>query len=79
MTYDYGKVRITLDDYMNKHQVSVSKLAYASEMERSQLRRYMNNEIQRVDIGVLSRICYSLGCEIGDIMKYETRNEGGNR
>ncbi len=75
MVYDYGTIRIYLRDYMKRHNVSINKLAHASEMERSQLKRYMDNDIQRVDIGVLSRICYSLGCRLEDIMKYEPKSE----
>ena len=70
MIYNFGTVRFTLKEFIDEKGISIKKLAYASEMERSQLKTYLNNDIKRVDLDVLARICCALGCNIGDIMEY---------
>ena len=70
MIFNYGTVRFTLNNYIEERGISIKKLAYASEMERSQLKTYLNNEVKRVDMDVLARICCVLGCNLGDIMEY---------
>ena len=39
-------------------------------MQRSQINNYCNNEITRLDIDVLARICTVLHCEIGDLLEF---------
>ncbi|MFA9466965.1 MAG: helix-turn-helix domain-containing protein [Velocimicrobium sp.] len=68
---DYGNVKIYLKDLVEKENISISKLSRLSGIQISQLKRYMEGNIQRVDLSVLSRLCFILECEIGDILKYE--------
>ena len=67
---NYGYVRINLQNFMKEHGVSKSKLTFKAELQRTQLNLYLKNEIQRVDLGVLARICSALECEISDILEY---------
>ena len=67
---DYGHVRIKLADLMKEQNVSISKLAFRSEMQRTQLKSYMRQDIARVDLAVLSRLCHALQCDITDILEY---------
>ena len=67
---DYGHIRIKLKSVMEKENVSINKLACRSEMQRTQLKAYMNEEIQRVDLSVLARLCHALDCNLTDIIEY---------
>ena len=40
-------------------------------MERTQLQNYLKNNVARVDLGVLARLCHYLHCDLSDIMRYE--------
>lgn len=39
-------------------------------MQRSQLRNYRDNKIQRLDIDILIRLCYVLNCDLYDLIEY---------
>lgn len=39
-------------------------------MQRSKLKAYMRQEVVRVDLAVLSRLCYALECDLSDIIEY---------
>ena len=68
---NYGKIVIKLDDIMKSQNVSINKLAFRAEMQRTQLKAYIRNEIQRVDLDILARLCHALDCDITDILEYE--------
>ena len=40
-------------------------------MQRTQLKQYINNDIERADLTVLARLCYALDCDITDLLTYE--------
>lgn len=67
---DFGMVRIKLDELRKAQNISINKLACRAEMQRSQVRSYCKNDVQRLDIAILSRLCYALDCDITDILEY---------
>lgn len=67
---DYGHVRIKLSEIMAKQNISINKLAFRSEMQRTQLKAYIKGDIQRIDLGVLARHCHTLECDISDLLEY---------
>ena len=72
---EYGTIRIKLDELIQKAGISKNKLSHKAEMQRSQINNYCNNEITRLDIDVLARICTVLHCEIGDLLEFSPPEE----
>lgn len=66
----YGKIRIKLTEIMEEKGVSLSQLSFRTEMQRTQLRNYRDNKIQRLDIDILLRLCYVLECDLHDLLEY---------
>lgn len=67
---DYGHIHLNIKQLMTEQNISINKLACRAEMQRTQLKMYMNEDIQRVDLAVLARLCYALDCDLCDIMEY---------
>ena len=67
---EYGTIRIKLDELIKKSGLSKNKLSHRAEMQRTQINHYCNNEITRLDIDVLSRICTVLNCKIDDLLEF---------
>lgn len=67
---EYGTIKITLQKVLDESGMSKSKLAFYAELQRTQLNQYLKNEIHRVDLGVLARICSVLGCDISDVLEF---------
>lgn len=65
-----GTVKINLAKLIEESGISKNKLSQRAEMQRTQLNRYCNNTIARLDIDVLARLCTVLGCEIGDLLEF---------
>ena len=66
-----GRIIITLEEYRLRHGISKNKIVLNANVQRTQLQKYLSNNVARVDLGVLARICDYLDCEISDILKYE--------
>lgn len=67
---DYGEIRIKLADIIKSQKISLNKLASRAEMQRSQIKSYCNNDVQRLDIAILCRLCYALECNLSDLLEY---------
>ena len=62
MVYDRGRISCTCEEGEHGPQ-------------RTQLNHYCNNDIARLDIDVLARICTVLGCGIGDLLEFVPEGE----
>ncbi len=67
---EHGKIKIKLGEQLEKAGMSKNMFAKCAEMERTQLNRYINNDVAMVDLDVLARICSVLECNISDILEY---------
>lgn len=67
---EFGTVLIHLDELMKKQNISVNKLSFRAELQRTQLKKYRDNKVQRLDIAVLARLCYALKCDLNDLLEY---------
>lgn len=65
-----GEIRIKLAEIMDEKGISMNQLSFRTEMQRTQLRNYRDNKIQRLDIDILKRLCYVLECDLEDIVEY---------
>ena len=67
---EYGTIRIKLEELIAKAGISKNKLSHKAEMQRTQINHYCNNQITRLDIDVLARICTVLNCSISDLLEF---------
>lgn len=66
-----GRIHIKLGEALEHKGLSRNKFAQRAELQRTQLNKYINNEIALLSIDVLARMCAVLDCEISDILEYE--------
>ena len=67
---EFGTVKLHLKEIMEERGLSLSKLSFRAEMQRTQLRNYRDNKVQRLDIDILLRLCYVLECDLTDLIEY---------
>ena len=72
---DYGRVDVVLDSYLKSHKISRSSLTRKTELQYSQILRYCRNDVQKLDLTILAKLCTVLDCEIDDILKL-TKGDG---
>ncbi len=67
---EFGIIKLHLKELMEDRNISLSKLSFRAEMQRTQLKHYYDGDIQRLDMAVLSRLCYALNCDLHDLLEY---------
>ena len=65
-----GKIIIHLDELIKSRGLSKNKFAQRAEMQRTQLNKYINNDVALLSIDVLARMCSVLQCGISDLLEY---------
>lgn len=70
---NYGKIEFDIKSIMEKKHITRNKLASLTGATYNVITRYYNNDISRLDLDVLARICYVLDCEVSDIIKYKKK------
>ena len=74
---DFGTIRIKLEEVIQQSSLSNNKVAQLSQTQRGQLNHYCKGDIQRIDLAILSRLCYALDCRVEDVLEYippQTKN-----
>ena len=72
---NFGKVDIILDKYLKEHNIGRSSLTRKTELQYSQILRYCRNEVQKVDLTILAKLCTVLQCDIQDILQLTRETE----
>lgn len=75
MEEEWGKIDLRLDEYLKAHNISRSSLSRNGQIHYKQLLKYCNNDMQKVDLNLLARICKTINCEIGEIITYTPPNK----
>ena len=70
MYEEWGKVDLKLDEFLKSHNISRSSLSRNGQIHYKQLLKYCNNDIQKIDLKLVARICKTLNCNICDIISY---------
>ena len=68
---DYGKISLTFKDIMDSKNITRNKLASLSGIRFEVANRLYHGETQKLDLDVLSRICYVLDCNVQDLLRYD--------
>lgn len=66
---NFGRVDMTLDEYLKEHKISRSSLTRKTELQYGQILKYCKNEVQKIDLSILAKLCTVLDCNIDDILK----------
>ena len=67
---EFGTIKLYLRERMEERKFSLLKFSFRAEMQRTQLKHYYDGDIQRLDMAVLSRLCYALDCDLHDLLEY---------
>ena len=70
---DYGKISLHLKEIMDSKKITRNYLARVSNTRFEVINKWYNNEVEKMDLDILARICYVLECSPADIIKYEEK------
>lgn len=67
---DYGRLEFNIDRIIKARGISKNQICKALDIPRTNFNRYCNNEFQRLDAGLICKLCHYLDIEVGDLITY---------
>ncbi|MBP3204995.1 MAG: helix-turn-helix transcriptional regulator [Lachnospiraceae bacterium] len=72
---EYGRMEIRLKELLEQKGLSRNKLSHKMEMNWKQIDKYCKNEVTRLDVYVLCKLCTILECRIEDLLVFHPADE----
>ena len=70
MLLDYGRIRLRLNEMMDARGITRGALARSVNTRFEVIDKWYGGEVERIDLDVLARVCYVLGCRIDELLVY---------
>lgn len=72
---EFGIINLKVNEQLEKSGLSKNKFSQRAEMQRTQLNKYLKNEVALLDRAVLARMCTVLNCDISDLLEFVPPDE----
>lgn len=69
---DYGKVNIKLKAVLAQRGMTRNHLARAIHTRFEVIDKWCDNNVSKIDADILAKLCYVLGCQISDLVEYQS-------
>lgn len=68
-------IRIKLGELLGKHKMTRKCLAEMTGIRPNTIGDLYREDVKRIDLSALDKICEALNCEVSDILEYEKEEE----
>lgn len=68
---DYGNLTLRIDDILKAKGISKNQICKDLDIPRTNFNKYCRNEFQRLDVGLICKLCYYLEVEIDELITYQ--------
>lgn len=72
---EYGKINIELGKILAERGIKRNYLAKATNTRFEVIDKWCKNNVEKLDLDVLARICYALDCSPSDIIRHDMPEE----
>jgi len=70
---DYGHIELSLDRLLEEREIKRGELARCIDARFEVIDKWHKGDVSKMDLDVLARICYVLGCSVSDVMEYKEK------
>lgn len=70
---EFGRVTLNLENLIKEKGISKTQLSYRAEISHTQINRFCKNDVARIDLSTIARLCHILECDVSDLLKYEPK------
>lgn len=71
---DYGTLTLHIERILEEQGISKNQICKDLDIPRSNFNKYCRNDFQRLDAGLICKLCWYLKIDVGDLIQY-TRPE----
>lgn len=73
---EYGKIKIKLSEVMDEKGITRNKMRTLTGVKYEVVDRYYKAEnVERVDLDFLAKVCYVLNCTVSDLLEYTNESD----
>lgn len=67
---EYGTLFFRINDILKEKGISKNQICKDLDIPRSNFNRYCRDEFQRIDAGLVCKLCWYLDVSVGDLIVY---------
>ena len=69
---DFGKIYLKLKEYLDSHGITRNQLSIKTGIKYQVINKYYKNKtLERIDLVIVAKICYSLQCSLNDLLEWK--------
>jgi len=72
---DYGTLSLRIDDILKEKGISKNQVCKDLDIPRTNFNRYCRDEFQRLDAGLICKLCWYLHVDVGELTVYKRPDE----
>ena len=67
---EYGKLELNINRILKERCISKNQICKDLDIPRANFNRYCRNDFQRLDSGLICKLCYYLQIDVGELITY---------
>ena len=67
---EYGTLSLKINDILKEKGISKNQICKDLDIPRTNFNRYCRDEFQRLDAGLICKLCWYLNVEVGELVIY---------
>ena len=71
---EYGKLTLNIERILAQRDISKNQICKDLDIPRSNFNKYCRSDFQRIDAGLVCKLCWYLKIDVGELIEY-TRPE----
>ena len=72
---DFGNLELRIVDILKEKNISKNQICKELDIPRSNFNRYCRNDFQRMDVGLICKLCWYLNVDISELIVYQKPEE----
>jgi putative transcriptional regulator len=68
---DYGRLEFNIERILKERGISKNQICKDLDIPRTNFNRYCKNDFQRLDSGLICKLCNYLEIEVGELITYK--------
>ena len=71
----YGQLSFNIERILEERNISKNQICKDLDIPRSNFNRYCQNKFERIDSGLVCKLCHYLEMDVGTLITYHRPNE----
>ncbi len=67
---DYGSLHLRINEILQEKEISKNKICKDLDIPRTNFNRYCRDDFQRLDMGLICKLCWYLQIDVGELIEY---------